>query len=314
MVDFSKLKKNSGNSLEKLTQEVQKMNKNENGPDPRFWYPAVDKSGNGYAVIRFLPAPGEEEVPFVRLYEHSFKHIPTGRWYIENSRTTLGKGVADPVAEVNNKLWNLVNDDESPSRKQARKQKRNLRYISNIYVIEDQLNPENNGKVFLFKYGTKIFDKINAAMNPQFKDEVKINPFDFWNGADFKLKIRTVDDNRNYDASGFASVSSLFDGDDVQLEALWKMQHSLQAFISPENFKTYEELKKRLDYVLGVSESAKPSSGSSVAANLRNEDKEGLSEEDAPQSKTAAPKRAAIILPDDDDDDMPDFSRFNKFK
>ncbi len=249
MVDFSKLKSQSGkNALEKLTQELSKMNQQYDSKDDRFWYPNVDKAGNGYAVIRFLPAPGDEKVPFVRMFEHGFKG-PTGSWYIENSLTTIDK--PDPVSELNSKLWNMSNDDESPSRKQARAQKRKLNYICNVYIIEDQANPENKGKVFLFKFGKKIFDKINEALHPQFPGEVPMNAFDLWEGADFKLKIRNVDGYRNYDKSEFSAPAPLFDNDE-KMEAIWKQEHSLQAFLDPSNFKTYEELQAKLNKVLDL--------------------------------------------------------------
>ena len=251
MTDFSKLKAMSGKkSLETLTSELNKLNGNqgEKKADDRFWYPDVDKAGNGYAVIRFLPAPGDEDVPFVRIWTHGFKG-PTGQWYIENSLTTIGR--PDPVGEMNSKLWNMSTDDDSPSRKQARNQKRKLGFVSNVYIIQDSLNPENNGKVFLFRYGKKIFDKINEAMNPQFADEDPMNPFDLWTGATFKLKIRNVEGYRNYDKSEFANPSPLFD-DDEQMEAIWKQEHSLQAFLAPSNFKSYDELKAKLDKVLGL--------------------------------------------------------------
>lgn len=249
-MDFSALKKTSGkSSLEKLTQELQKLNtQSESKSDSRFWYPNVDKAGNGYAVIRFLPAPGTEQVPFVRVFEHGFKG-PTGLWYIENSLTTLGQN--DPVGETNSKLWNSTTDDDSPARKQARAQKRKLTFISNVYIVTDQQNPENNGTVRLFKYGKKIFDKLNESMNPQFADEDPINPFCLWTGANFKLKIRNVEGYRNYDKSEFASAGPLFEDDD-KMEAIWKQEYSLQTFIDPSNFKSYEELSRRMNVVLGL--------------------------------------------------------------
>ena len=243
MVDFATLKNNSSSMFDKLTQEVTKLNNVEYGGDDRFWYPDVDKAGNGYAVIRFLPAPGDEDVPFVRIWTHGFKG-PTGQWYIENSLTTIGR--PDPVGEMNSKLWNMSTDDDSPSRKQARNQKRKLGFVSNVYIIQDSLNPENNGKVFLFRYGKKIFDKINEAMNPQFADEAKMNPFDLWNGANFKVKIRNVEGYRNYDKSEFGERGPLSD-DDRALENIWKQCHSLQEFLKPENFKSYDELKLKLE-------------------------------------------------------------------
>jgi hypothetical protein len=249
MVDFAKLKSMSGKKgLETLTAELNKISNQENPKkgDDRFWQPTVDKAGNGYAVIRFIPAPENEDIPFVRIFDHGFQG-PTGLWYIENSLTTLGK--PDPVSEFNSKLWNSTTSDESPERKQVRKQKRRLHYISNIYVIQDSGNLDNDGKVFLYKYGKKIFDKLNEAMNPQFADEEAINPFDFWNGASFKLKIRNVDGYRNYDKSEFGKSEALFD-DDKKIESIWKKEYSLKSFLEPSNFKSYDELKAKLSKVL----------------------------------------------------------------
>lgn len=248
-MDFSVLKKTAGkSSLEKLTQELQKLNaQSDSKSDNRFWYPNVDKAGNGYAVIRFLPAPANEDVPFVRVFEHGFKG-PTGLWYIENSLTSISQ--VDPVGEINSKLWNSTTDDDSPARKQARSQKRKLTFIANIYIMTDQNNPENNGTLRLFKFGKKIFDKLNEAMNPQFADEDAVNPFCLWTGAALKLKIRTVEGYRNYDKSEFATSGPLFE-DDSKMETIWKQEHSLQTFLDPSNFKSYEELSKRLAVVLG---------------------------------------------------------------
>jgi len=303
-MDFSKLKSQSGkSSLEKLTSELAKLNQqNEGGKDNRFWYPNVDKAGNGYAVIRFLPAPGDEDVPFIRMFEHGFKG-PTGSWYIENSLTTIGKN--DPVSELNSKLWNMSDSDESPSRKQARAQKRKLNFIANIYVVQDQANPENNGKVFLFKFGKKIYDKLNEAMNPQFADEQPMNPFDLWAGAHFKLKIRNVDGYRNYDKSEFASAGPLFD-DDEQMEAVWKQEHSLQAFLAPSNFKSYDELKAKLNKVLGLNENGTTAPAAArAAAAARDEEDEDLPWQ-APKQERSAPAPASS---DEDDEDLAFFKR-----
>jgi hypothetical protein len=249
-MNFSELKKQSGkNFLETLSQELNKVMVSEsNKEDERFWQPSVDKSGNGYAIIRFLPPPSNETLPFVRMWEHVFKG-PTGKWYIEKSLTTLGQN--DPVGEYNTRLWNSTNDDESPARKQARAQRRKLVFISNVYILIDQNEPNNNGKVKLFRYGKKIFEKINEKMNPQFADEEPINPFDLWTGANFKLKIRTVEGYRNYDKSEFAKPGPLFE-DDQRLEAIWKQEYSLQQFIDPSTFKSYDELQRRLNEVLNL--------------------------------------------------------------
>ncbi len=202
----------------------------------------VDKSGNGYAVIRFLPAPNGEDLPFVKLYSHAFQG--PGGWYIENSLTTLGQ--KDPVSEYNSELWNNGTDSGKDT---ARKQKRKLTYVSNIYVVKDPTNPENEGKVFLFKYGKKIFDKITAAMQPEFEDEEAIDPFDFWQGANFKLKAKNVAGYRNYDSSEFAAVTPLLDDDDA-LEELWKKQYSLAEIVANDQFKSYDVLRARLEAVL----------------------------------------------------------------
>ena len=235
------------NTLDKLLSQVQAESapqEKKSYVDERLWKPELDKSGNGYAVIRFLPAPEGEELPWVKMFKHAFQG-PTGKWYIENSLTTLG-GQKDPVSDYNSQLWNtgLESDKEI-----ARKQKRKLEYYSNIYVVSDSKHPENEGKVFLFRYGKKIFDKLMAAMQPEFEDETPINPFDFWEGANFKLKIRKVDGFWNYDKSEFDGVSALSDDDDA-LDAIWQKQYPLADFHAPSNFKSYDELKRRLDDVL----------------------------------------------------------------
>ena len=243
---FAALKRERTTSFDKLTKEVEKLSSSTTAKevDERFWKPEVDKAGNGYAVIRFLPAPKGEEVPWVRLWSHGFQG--PGGWYIENSLTTLGQ--QDPVSEHNSKLWNSGEDKDKDT---ARKQKRRLTYIANIYVDKDPANPDSEGKVFLYKFGKKIFDKINEQMNPTFEDEEAINPFDLWQGAYFKMKIRNVEGYRNYDKSEFDSSSPLSDNDDT-LETVWESQNSLSAFVAPDQFKSYDQLKSRLDRVLGL--------------------------------------------------------------
>tara|TARA_B100000287_G_scaffold309114_1_gene292319 strand:+ start:2740 stop:3624 length:885 start_codon:yes stop_codon:yes gene_type:complete len=244
-MSFASLKKQSslGSLTAKLVKEVEKTNKAGNGADERLWKPEVDKAGNGYAVIRFLPAPDKEDLPWAKLYSHAFQG--PGGWYIENSLTTIGS--KDPVSEYNTELWNSGSD---ANKQIARNQKRKLSYYSNIYVVKDPANPDNEGKVFLYKFGKKIFDKIMAAMQPEFEDESPINPFDFWQGANFKVKIKKVAGYWNYDSSEFASVSPLLD-DDKALEDIWKKEYSLAEITDASQFKTYDELKKRFDYVLG---------------------------------------------------------------
>jgi len=243
---FADLKKQSklGSLTAKLVKEVEKMNNNgSTSGDERVWKLECDKSGNGYAVIRFLPAPDGEDLPFVKLYSHAFQG--PGGWYIENSLTTLGQ--KDPVSEYNTLLWNNGTD---AGKETARKQKRKLTYVSNIYVVKDPANPQNEGKVMLYKYGKKIFDKLTAAMQPEFEDEEAIDPFDFWQGANFKLKAKNVAGYRNYDSSEFARPDALLD-DDEAMESAWKKEYSLAELVAADQFKTYDELKLRLDYVLG---------------------------------------------------------------
>ena len=243
-MSLASLKKKS--SLDKLLNAVKVENEPQEKKsyiDERLWKPELDKSGNGYAVIRFLPAIEKEDLPWQKLWSHAFQG-PTGQWYIENSLTTTGQ--KDPVSEYNTALWNSGVESDKEI---ARKQKRKLQYYSNIYVVSDSKHTENEGKVFLFRYGKKIFDKIMAAMQPEFEDEKPINPFDFWQGANFKLKIRKVDGFWNYDKSEFEATSPLLD-DDKTIERIWGEQYPLADFTAPSNFKSYNELKTRLDAVL----------------------------------------------------------------
>jgi hypothetical protein len=182
MVNFSDLKKNRTDSFSKLNDQLQKLNQGYNNDDGNFWKPEVDKAGNGYAVLRFLPAPGGEDMPFVRIYDHGFQG--PGGWYIENSLTTLGQD--DPVSEYNTQLWNSGIES---NKEIVRKQKRRLSYISNVYVVSDPANPQNEGKVFLYKYGKKIFEKLNDLMNPKYPGETAVNPFDLWEGANSLKKL-----------------------------------------------------------------------------------------------------------------------------
>jgi len=247
-MDFNKLKSNSGKAaLAALTQELSKLNTFADA-DPRFWRPTTDKVGNGYAVIRFLPAgpaDGEDAAPFIRQFRHKFKG-PTGAFYNELSLTTIGQ--QDPVGEHNSRLWNsgIESDKEL-----ARLQKRKTEFISNIYVINDPATPENNGRVFLFRYGVKIFDKIQAKMHPEFEGEQGFNPYDLWAGANFKMKVKRVQDFPNYDSSEFDAPAPLFQ-DDKKLEAVWRTCHSLKEMNDPKHFKSYEELKRQFNRVIGT--------------------------------------------------------------
>jgi hypothetical protein len=252
MSSFKDLKNNRMNNLQSLTKQVEKLSEKPSYEDERIWKCERDKTGNGYAVIRFLPAAANEDVPWVRMWSHGFKG--PGGWYIENSLTTpradAPSGSDDPVSKANTTLWNSgIESDKNI----ARDRKRKLSYYSNILVLEDSTNAQNEGKVFLFRYGKKIFEKIESVMNPEFKDEEPMNPFDFWSGANFKLKIRQVEGYANYDKSEFASPSGLFDGDDAKCEDVWKQQHSLQGILAPENFKSYQELEARFKTVTASS-------------------------------------------------------------
>ena len=248
-MSFANLKKSRNDFMKKLNDEINKVNNPEtetkNYTDDRIWKAEVDKSGNGYAVIRFLPPCDGEDVPWARVFNHGFQG-PTGQWYIENSLTTIGK--KDPVSEYNRTLWN---SGIEANKEIARKQKRRLTYFSNIYVVSDPKNPQNEGKVFLYKYGKKIFDKINDLMNPEFEDETPVNPFDFWEGANFKLKIRKVEGYQNYDKSEFEKPAQLVE-DEAELERTWKTQYKLSEFSDDSNFKTFDELQERLNTVLGL--------------------------------------------------------------
>jgi len=296
-MSFASLKKQSslGSLTAKLVKEVEKSNSPQGGDD-RLWKPEVDKAGNGYAVIRFLPAPDGEELPWTRMYSHAFQG--PGGWYIENSLTTMNQ--KDPVSEYNTQLWNSGIDSDKET---ARKQKRKLSYYSNIYVVRDPANPQNEGKVMLYKYGKKIHDKILAAMQPEFEDEEPINPFDFWAGADFKLKIKKVAGYWNYDSSEFARPGTLGDFSDDELEGIWKKEYSLEEISSAAQFKTYDELKKRLDYVLGI---AKPASRPAVDEEVADEEEEY---KPVPQDLKAELNSLSSKSSDDEDDALSYFQR-----
>ena len=246
-MDFESLK-TSSSGFDKLTKALEENlnpedSKNKNKyQDERLWKPELDKTGNGYAVLRFLPATSGEDMPWVRLWSHAFQG--PGGWYIENSLTTLGN--KDPVSEENTRLWNTGAESD---KQVARNRKRKLSYYSNVLIVSDPAHPENEGQVKLFKFGKKIFDKITEAMQPAFEDETPINPFDFWKGANFKLKIRKVDGFWNYDKSEFEGVSAIADNDD-NIKAIWEKQYPLKPFLDASNFKSYEELKEKLNRVI----------------------------------------------------------------
>jgi hypothetical protein len=289
MSSFANLKKSSGN-LDKLSKAIEALNASSESSDNKdnFWRPEVDKAGNGIATIRFLPASavdGDDALPWVKIFSHGFQG--PGGWLIDNCLTT--KNQQCPVCEHNSTLWN---SGIEANKDFVRKQKRKLNYVANIYVVSDPKHPENNGKVFLFKFGKKIFDKITAAMNPEFEDEKPINPFDLWKGANFKLKIRKVDGYQNYDSSLFESASPLLDDDD-ELEKIWKSEHSLSALTDDKEFKSYDQLKGRLEKVLGLA------GGEPVAKTTVETIKEQV------KSKPEFKKEPDL----DEDDDMAYFSK-----
>jgi hypothetical protein len=290
-MSFANLKRQSGN-LDKLSAAIQTLNASSESSDSRdnYWKAEVDKSGNGMATIRFLPASekdGEDELPWVKVFSHGFQG-PGGQWLIDNCLTT--KNQQCPICEHNSTLWN---SGIEANKEVVRKQKRKLSYISNIYVVSDPKNPENEGKVFLFKYGKKIFDKITEAMSPEFADETPINPFDMWKGANFKLKIRKVEGYQNYDKSEFESAAPLLDDDDG-LEKVWKQEYCLKDLVGDSEFKSFDQLKSRLDKVLGLN-------GETVSAKTTVEQMKSL------------PKKPVVdesqVMPEIEDDDMAYFSK-----
>ena len=294
-MSFADLKKQSrlGSLTSKLTNEIEKMNKGSTGgADDRVWKLEVDKAGNGYAVIRFLPAPQGEELPWAKVWSHAFQG--PGGWYIENSLTTLGQ--KDPVSEHNRLLWNSGSEAD---KEQARKQKRKLTYIANIYVVKDPANPQNEGKVMLYKFGKKIFDKLTAAMQPEFEDEEAIDPFDFWQGASFKLKAKNVAGYRNYDSSEFAAAGPLLDDDDA-MEAIWKKQYSLEEFVAADQFKSYEALEKRMNAVLNPNASSRR-----LDPETFDEEEEVVmkSRQQVKEEERVVKSSPAPSTSDDDDDD-----------
>ena len=267
--------------------------------DDRFWKPTVDEGGNGYAVIRFLPAGEGQDLPWVRYWDHFFKG-PSGQWYIEKSLTTVGQN--DPVSELNSRLWNSGIEDDKEI---ARKQKRRLHYVSNILVVNDPSNPANNGKVFLYDFGKKIFDKIMDKMQPEFPGEEPVNPFDFWNGADFQLKIRNVAGYRNYDKSEFKAPSALYEADEVKLESTYNQMFDIAEFTDPASFKSYDELKGRLQVVLGEAVG-----GNAVAstANVSQSAEENVGRS-APEPEIVSAQAPTVGTEEDEDDTLSYFAK-----
>ena len=295
-MSFADLKKQSsmGSLTEKLIKQVEKLNDSGSKDDDRFWKPVMGKGDTGSAVIRFLPAPEGCELPWAQVWSHAFQG--TGGWLIDECLTTLGQNC--PVCEKNRVLWNSGSDRD---KEEARKQKRKLSYYSNIYVVKDPANPDNEGRVFLYKFGKKIFDKIMAAMQPEFDDEEPINPFDFWKGANFKLKLVKKDGYWNYDKSEFASPEPLMSDDD-DLESIYKSLNNLGDFTDPSKFKSYEDLKKRLDYVLGLRGTPKLQDPETV-------DEEEEVEVSRPVRESVSVRPSASSDDEDEDDAMSYFQK-----
>jgi hypothetical protein len=300
-MSFDALKKNRSASLQKLNTQLESIStKSYRDPNEgKMWKPTRDKAGNGFAIIRFLPAANGEEMPFVRIWDHGFQG-PTGLWYIENSLTTIGAD--DPVSEFNSKLWNSGIESD---KEQARKQKRRLKYVANVLIVKDSANPDNDGKVFMYQFGKKIFDKLNDMMNPQFEDETPVNPFDFWEGANFRLKIRKFEGYPNYDKSEFDSPSPI-DADDSVIEGIWNQQHKLQELVDPKNFKDYNELKAKLHRVLALNE--EPSDPTTAVGDADDDldlSSLGNAATSAPQPTmpAAMPEMSSTTMSMDDDDE-----------
>jgi hypothetical protein len=293
-MSLANLKASRSGDISKLVAAAEKVGggaQQQSYEDNRQWKPEVDKAGNGFAVIRFLPAPAGDDYPWTRYWDHGFQG--PGGWYIEKSLTSIGQ--QDPVSELNSKLWNSGLESDKDI---ARKQKRRLHYVSNILVVSDPAHPENEGKVFLFQYGKKIYDKMMDVMQPQFQDEQPVNPFDLWEGANFKLKIRNVEGYRNYDKSEFDKPSALFNGDEDKLEAVYAKCYSLKEFTDASKYKSYDELKAKLERVLGGS--APRTTAESITLDESSS---------APSARTAAPKMAPVESDEGDDETLSYFSK-----
>jgi len=296
-MSFEALKRNRGTDISQLVKAAEAVGGGEkkNYDDDRIWKPTVDKAGNGYAVLRFLPAAEGADLPWARYWDHGFKG-PTGLWYIENSLTSIGQ--PDPVGELNSRLWNSGIEADKET---ARAQKRRLHYVVNALVVEDPSAPHNVGRVVLYKFGKKIFDKIMDVMQPSFADEKAVNPFDFWDGADFKLKIRQVEGYRNYDKSEFASQSPLYGGDEAKLESTYNAMHDLSEFTDPKNYKSYDELKAKLARVLGEE--------SSMGAPTMKQEMQMNTPASQPEYRVAEPVTPEQVNLQDDDDTMSYFAK-----
>ncbi|ATV46417.1 single-stranded DNA-binding protein [Lake Baikal phage Baikal-20-5m-C28] len=295
-MSLANLKNNRLSDINRLVAAAEKVGggaTQQSFEDNRMWKPEVDKAGNGFAVLRFLPAPEGDDYPWARYWDHGFQG--PGGWYIERSLTSIGG--TDPVSELNSKLWNSGLESDKDI---ARKQKRRLHHVSNVMIISDPAHPENEGKVFLFQYGKKIYDKMMDVMQPQFQDESPINPFDLWTGANFKLKIRNVEGYRNYDKSEFDKASAVANGDEAELEKIYAKCYSLKEFTDPSTYKSYDELKAKLSRVLGGSAPRTTAEGIELD-EVRSSPKVGAT--------LAAVSASAAVQSDGDDDTLSYFSK-----
>lgn len=302
-MSFSSLKKNRNDVFEKLSKQLDDVSagRRKFGGDDRYWKPKLDKAGNAFAIIRFLPSL-ENEDPYIEMWGYGFKGATTNKWYIEKSLTSIKQ--EDPVNNLNRKL---KASDHKRDIEQAQAQKMRLKFVSNVYIINDGNNPENNGKVFLYEYGKKIFDKINDLMNPEFDEDKPINPFDMWSGANFRLSVRKDGQFPNYDKSRFEDAAALKDNDD-ELEAIYNSQHSLKELLDPKNFGTYAELEAKLRAVLG---SSAPADDADVEPETQSRFDLGSKTKEEPEikSKTEDEKETPNSSGDDDDDDIEYFKK-----
>ncbi len=284
-MDIQSLRKMRNSDFGQITQAFEKIanpqTETKSYADDRFWKLEGDKAGNGTATLRFLPRVEGDELPWVKIFSHGFQG-PTGKWYIENSLTTLGEN--DPVGELNSRLWN---SGTQANQDIARKQKRKLSFIANVLIVSDPKHPENEGRVFMFKFGKKIFDKIMDKARPTYEDEKPVNVFDLWEGANFKLRMRKKDGYTNYDESSFMDPTPVSQDEQEMLKVVTS-QYKLSEFLDRKNFKSYDELKRKLEEVLSGD-----SFSSKSAAQMAEED--DMPSAEAPKiASKPAPKIAEI--------------------
>jgi hypothetical protein len=295
-MSFANLKRSSKANFKSLADKMTQESKGSSFSDDRIWTPDIDKSGSGFAIIRFLPEADGEDFPYVKTYTHGFKQ--GNKWFIENCPTTIGNPC--PVCEANSELWNT---EIKENQEIVRRRKRSLRYMSNIIVLSDSKRPENEGRVFLFSYGQKIFDKLMSAIKPEFDDEEPFNPFDLWGGAPFKLKIRQVEGFRNYDKSEFGDRGPLFDDDDAMAK-VWESQYKLKEFLAPARFNPYEEIKKRFNAFIKGGTYTTPTPQNEGDQNEDTPPWEPPAQEPRRQAARKDPAPASEAAASDDDDDF----------